>query len=142
MNELHSKIEGDCHGFNAGAIFKLTNGQIWQQKVYKYRYKYKYRPNVRIFSKNGHYHIEIEDMDETVSVIRVSLVEDGQIVSDFDGYKQDSRFVFENGNVYIPSEYKHNYHYAYNPRAIVIDGINGLELWVDGMTESIRVQRA
>jgi len=140
--EIVGKMRGASTGFHGGAIFRLTNGQVWQQKVYKYRYRYRYRPDVRIFTEKGGYVIHIEGMDETVSVVKVAIVEEGVIVSDFKGFDQDARFEFQNGSVWVPAEYKYAYHYAHRPEAIIINGIDGMQMSVEGMSETIRVRRA
>ncbi|MEI7728351.1 MAG: hypothetical protein WCO56_02220 [Verrucomicrobiota bacterium] len=139
--EIISKIQGTCTGFNGGAVFKLTNGQAWQQKVHKYTYRYKYRPDVRIYQADGTFYIAIEGMDEVVPVVQVSILEDGVIVSEFNGFDQNVRFEFQSGRIWVPTEYKYVYHYEYRPQAIIVDGINGPELMVDGMNETIRVRR-
>ena len=71
MGDVRSQIEGEFTGYNGGAVFKLTNGQVWQQRKYKYKYKYKYRPKVRIFKNSGHTFMEFDCMDEPVEVIRL-----------------------------------------------------------------------
>ena len=138
---LSCKIEGAFTGYNGGAIFKLANGQAWQQKIHKYKYKYEYRPNVRILQDGGEYILEVECMDETVAVVKVSILEEGAIASDFNGFDQNARFEFESGRVWVPAEYKYNYHYAFRPHAIIVNGINGAELSVDGMGETLRVRQ-
>jgi hypothetical protein len=72
MVDVRSQIEGEFTGYNDGAVFKLTNGQIWQQRKYKYKYKYKYRPRVRIFKDSGHTFMEFDCMDEPVEVVRLA----------------------------------------------------------------------
>lgn len=140
-NTINSKIEGAFTGYNGGAVFRLANGQVWQQKRHKYKYRYKYRPSVRIILDGNEHMLHVDCMDEPVAVVRVSLAEDGPIVSDFNGYSQDARFVFQNGHVWVPAEFKYNYHYAHRPHAIVVNGINGTELSVEGMEENLRVRR-
>jgi hypothetical protein len=141
MLEITSRIAGAFTGYHSGAVFKLANGQVWQQKRYKYKYKYKYRPSVRIYRDGGSYSMEVESMTEPVEVVRASVVEDGTIVSDFSGFDGSSKFQFENGHIWEQAEYKYSYHYAYRPHATIVDGINGRELSVDGMSETVRVNR-
>ena len=47
---IESQIEGEFTGWDGETIFKLVNGQIWQQSTYAYTYSYKYRPKVMIIS--------------------------------------------------------------------------------------------
>lgn len=46
--EISSRIDGEFTGTNDEVIFKLQNGQIWQQVGYRYRYMYRYAPLVTI----------------------------------------------------------------------------------------------
>ncbi len=85
--------------------------------------------------------LEVPGMSQPIPVVRVNLVEDGTIVSNFTGFFQDARFEFQNGRIWLPAEYKYCYHYAYRPPAIIVDGVNGLELAVEGMSETLRVRR-
>jgi hypothetical protein len=141
MSEIRNRISGEFNGYDDGAVFRLDNGQVWQQKRYKYKYKYKYRPTVRIYESSGRRLMEVDCMDEPVEVVRVGLVEDGAIISDFCGFKGSSKFQFQNGHVWQQVEYKYSYHYAYRPHGGIVDGINGLRLSVEGMSESVRVRR-
>jgi hypothetical protein len=140
--EIKSQIEGEFNGYNDGAVFCLTNGQVWQQKHYKYMYKYAYRPHVRVYKNNGKWILEVQISGcEPIEVIRVYKLVEGQIVSDFKGFSQNARFQFQNGSIWEQSEYKYNYHYAYRPNAYIVDGINGIILSVDGMSETVKVRK-
>jgi hypothetical protein len=134
MNEIHGQLAGAFTGYHVGATFLLTNGQSWQQRRYKYKYKYKYRPHFRLYKEQGRFMMAFDCMDEPIEVVRVNVLEDGVIVSDFDGFDGSSRFEFESGRVWEQAEYKYSYHYAYRPHAIVVDGISGVVLQVEGMT--------
>jgi hypothetical protein len=142
MNEIHSQLVGAFKGYHGGAIFRLTNGQVWQQRRYKYKYKYKYRPKVRIYEDQGRRMMKVDCMDEPIEVVRASVVDEGAIVSDFNGFDRSSRFQFESGRVWEQAEYKYSYHYAYRPQAIIVDGVDGVVLQVEGMNEHVRVRPA
>ena len=43
---IESQIDGDFEGWEGETIFKLTNGQIWQQTSYAYHYHYAFMPDV------------------------------------------------------------------------------------------------
>ena len=141
MSEISSRLVGSFSGYNGGAIFRLTNGQVWQQRRHKYKYKYKYRPTVRINKHQGRWLASFDCMDEPIEVVRVNVLEEGAIVSDFNGFDGSSRFEFQSGRIWEQAEYKYGYHYAYRPQAIVIDGVDGVVLQVEGMNEPVRVRR-
>lgn len=68
---LESRIDGDFNGWEGESIYKLQNGQIWQQAEYKYRYKYKYAPKVTIFRKNGSFYMQVDGDSGAVRVERL-----------------------------------------------------------------------
>jgi len=143
MREIaRSVITNDFRGCSGHSVYRLMNGQIWQQVRYRYQYLYAYRPEARIIEANGSYLLEVAGLSEPVVVRRASLVEDGVIVSPFTGFKRDSEFVFQSGRRYVPVEHKHLNHHAHRPEAMIIDGSNGLELIVDDVDEHLRVRRA
>ena len=58
-------------GWEGETIFKLANGQIWQQTQYAYTYRYAYSPKVLIFKTRGGYKMQVEGMDKTIGVERI-----------------------------------------------------------------------
>lgn len=138
---ISSFISGEFNGFNEGQLFRLDTGETFQQAVYHYHYHYAYRPRARVFQHGATLAIQVEGVSTVVPVKEVRCLEEGVIVSDFKGYDGQSTFQFENGHVWVQAQYKYCYHYAYRPNALIVDGINGLELHVDGMEETVRVRR-
>ena len=68
---IESQIEGSFNGWDGDTLFKLTNGQIWQQSSYAYRYHYAYRPDVLIYRSGGGYKMKVEGVAGEVSVRRL-----------------------------------------------------------------------
>jgi hypothetical protein len=68
---VESTIAGDFSGWEGETIFKLSNGQIWQQAEYDYMYSYSYRPDVTIFSTSAGCRMKVEDEGETILVKRL-----------------------------------------------------------------------
>lgn len=68
---VESQIEGDFKGWDGETIFKLTNGQIWQQSSYAYTYYYKYRPKVIIFPANGFFSMQVDGVSQRIQVVRI-----------------------------------------------------------------------
>ena len=68
---IHSYIDGDFEGWEGETIFKLDNGQIWQQSSYAYIYHYAYHPEVMIINDGGTWKMKVEDVDEVIEVIRL-----------------------------------------------------------------------
>jgi hypothetical protein len=65
---IESEIDGEFHGWDGQTIFKLANGQIWQQSEYDYEYEYAYRPEVMIYKTSAGYKMKVEDMEDTIYV--------------------------------------------------------------------------
>lgn len=68
---IESRIEGEFEGWEGDTIFKLDNGQIWQQVTYGYTYTYKFRPKVWIIKTHGAYKMKVEGMSSTIFVKRL-----------------------------------------------------------------------
>ena len=69
---IETEIDGEFKGWNGDTIYRMRNGQIWQQSSYHYHYHYAYSPEVLIYSSGGGYKIHVkEDDDEDVPVRRL-----------------------------------------------------------------------
>ena len=68
---IESRIDGEFEGWDGETIFKLQNGQIWQQNSYAYKYKYAYSPRVLIFLDGGVYRMRVDGVEDTISVTRI-----------------------------------------------------------------------
>jgi hypothetical protein len=68
---IESTISGEIEGWDGETIFKLENGQIWQQAEYDYTYFYAYRPDVTIYPTNTGCRMKVEDEEETVLAKRI-----------------------------------------------------------------------
>jgi hypothetical protein len=68
---VESTIAGDFNGWEGDTIFKLDNGQIWEQAEYDYNYSYSFRPDVTIYETSSGCAMKVEDEDETIRVRRI-----------------------------------------------------------------------
>ena len=68
---IESRIDGSFEGWDGDTVFKLTNGQIWQQSKYDYYYTYKYRPEVVIYKSGIGYKMLIKGTEKEVDVKRL-----------------------------------------------------------------------
>jgi hypothetical protein len=68
---FESRIDGNFEGWTGETIFKLTNGQIWQQSSYTYHYHYAYGPKVVIYRMGGNYRMQVEGVNATIPVVRL-----------------------------------------------------------------------
>ncbi len=68
---VESTISGEFTGWEGETIFKLDNGQIWQQAEFDYTYDYEYRPDVTIYQTSSGCRLKVEDVEETIIVRRI-----------------------------------------------------------------------
>ncbi len=88
--------------------------------------------------------MQVPCMHDQIEVVPANVLCEGVIVSDFNGFNGfdgDSVFEFQNGQKWKQAAYKYAYHYAYRPEAVVVNGIEGIVLSVDGMDETVQVRR-
>jgi hypothetical protein len=70
------------------------------------------------------------------------IVEEGQIKGAFRGFKDTGTvFEFVTGRTWKQAAYKYHYHYAYMPRAKIIQEGSRYLLQVEGMNDSVEVRR-
>ena len=58
---IESQIDGDFNGWEGETIYKLMNGQVWQQASYTYSYSYSFMPKVLIYQDSGRYFMQVGD---------------------------------------------------------------------------------
>ena len=68
---IESQIDGEFEGWEGETVFKLMNGQIWQQASYDYTYHYAYMPDVLIYETSGGYKMQVDGVGETIFVTRI-----------------------------------------------------------------------
>jgi hypothetical protein len=68
---IETTIAGEFEGWSGETIFKLDNGQIWEQAEYDYMYSYQYRPDVTIYLTRSGCRMKIEGEEETILVRRI-----------------------------------------------------------------------
>ena len=69
---VESRIDGEFTGWNGETLFKLQNGQIWQQSSYAYMYRYAYAPNVLIYkSAGGTFRMKVDGVTSDIAVRRL-----------------------------------------------------------------------
>jgi antitoxin component YwqK of YwqJK toxin-antitoxin module len=65
---IESSIDGNFEGWSGNTIFKLMNGQIWQQDSYSYHYHYSFMPNVIIYKSGAQYKMKVDGVTQEVVV--------------------------------------------------------------------------
>jgi hypothetical protein len=68
---IESRISGTFTGWEGETVFKLQNGQIWQQSSYAYHYHYAYSPEVTIYKVASGHRMKVDGVDQTINVRRI-----------------------------------------------------------------------
>ena len=68
---IETRIDGEFEGWDGETIFRLMNGQIWQQASYAYTYHYAYMPRVIIFRSGSRYKMKVEGVRGEIYVERI-----------------------------------------------------------------------
>jgi hypothetical protein len=71
MTTISSRISEEFEGASGDSIYKLDNGQVWQQTKYFYKYKYAYRPRVTIEASGYRGVMTVEGFDREIHVQRL-----------------------------------------------------------------------
>lgn len=71
---IKTRIEGDYNGWEGKTVYKMMNGQVWQQSSYHYHYHYAFDPEVMIYNEDGRYKIHVQGDNDNgdVSVQRLN----------------------------------------------------------------------
>lgn len=66
-NVIETQIDGTSEGWNGDTVWKMTNGQVWQQASIGYHYRYAFRPRVLLYRSGGGWKMRVDgDNDEVV----------------------------------------------------------------------------
>ena len=68
---VRSRIDGEFNGTGSEVLFKLRNGQIWQQVGYRYKYNYKYAPKVTIETRGSNGTMVVDGFSDPIKVRKV-----------------------------------------------------------------------
>jgi hypothetical protein len=68
---IESRINGEFTGWTGETIFRLQNGQIWQQSSYAYMYRYAYSPGVLIYASGSRFKMRVDGVDSEIFVTRL-----------------------------------------------------------------------
>lgn len=68
---VQSDIVSDFKGWDGNTIFKLANGQVWQQAQSSHLDHYAYHPTVIIYNSGSGYKMKVEGIAENIFVKRI-----------------------------------------------------------------------
>lgn len=68
---IESKIDGNFEGWNGETIFRLTNGQIWQQTEFGFNYHFAFMPRVLIFRSGNGFKMQVDGVNKAIGVVQI-----------------------------------------------------------------------
>lgn len=135
-----TNIDGPFFGWSGSTVFKLANGQVWEQDGPARTYHFAYRPNVRITEADDTHLMEVSGVG-SVRVRRVFAFVESYIDRAFNGWDGKTVFPLANGQVWQQSVYAYHYQHAYRPEVLIYLSRGGWKLKVDGVSETVDVTR-
>jgi len=70
VSTIESRIDGEFKGWEGKTVFKLQNGQIWQQASYGYNVTFADSPKVSIYQSGSEFRMKVEGIDQEIVVQR------------------------------------------------------------------------
>lgn len=68
---LQTSIDGEFSGFEHEKLFKLMNGQVWQQSEFFIHLHYAYGPRVMLYQEAGGTMMKVDGVEKAVRVMQV-----------------------------------------------------------------------
>jgi hypothetical protein len=139
-----TQLNGTFGGSKHDTIFKLANGQFWQQTSYDYKLAtYAFWPDVTISYDSGLYKMTIEGVDGYILVTRLQQVIESELVdSSFTGSTYGTIFNLTNGQVWQQTSYDYVLGtYAYRPDVTIFYLNGGFKLKIEGVDTPVGVAR-
>jgi hypothetical protein len=137
---VDSRIDGEFEGWQGETVFKLINGQYWQQVSFSYVYHYAFGPAVQIAPDGASHRMFVEEVDRSILVRLIDVEVDTVIAGDFTGWEGGRHFELANGQLWRQVDDACADHYAYRPRAIIYRDASEHRMFVDGVGVTVAVQ--
>jgi hypothetical protein len=128
-------------GWKKGAILELQNGSWWEQTSLDLTLVLLLQPRVVLVPESTQYRAYVDGADGSALVKKLEVVYEGNIAGDFEGWDTDAVFELDGGQIWRQTSYQYSYSYAYRPRAIIFANGSGYRMIVEGMQETIDVER-
>lgn len=144
QQSMSSQIDGYFNGWNGESVYKLINGQYWQQSSLSLQLYLLLNPKVLIYSSNGSYKMHVDGTSgQDADVVQISVME-SRIDGEFKGWEGETIYPLTNGQIWQQNRYHYHYHYAYNPIVWIYRSGGGYKMHVVGDTDQdvsvIRIQ--
>lgn len=65
------ELDEPCHGWDGETVFRLRNGEVWQQAAHRQHRFFQERPLVRIWKHGNRHLLEMQGIREVLPVNRL-----------------------------------------------------------------------
>lgn len=137
---IESRIDGAFEGWQGETVFKLTNGQYWQQVSFGYVYHCAFGPAVRIVGDGASHRLFVDAFEPSIEVRLIDVVVDTSFAGECTGWDGETGFELANGERWRQVDDALAYHYAHRPRAIIYREASELRMFVDGVGSTVAVE--
>ncbi len=148
---VNNNIEGRFEGFGNGALFKLRNGQVWEQTSFDITVNLSLSPEAIIYSDSYDYKLFVKGVNRIVSVKPLTDISSSStiqtyinsfVTSDFRGFTNGAIFELGYGplSIWEQTSLTYRYHYAHNPQAIVFGSPGGYKMLIPSIGEYVSVE--
>lgn len=133
-----SKLDGTFNGFSVHNLFPLVNGQYWMQTSIELWNNNSFNPTIKIYYYQNQYYLIKDGSENYVEVSMINEVVKSTFKNDFDGWRGETVFELENGQVWKQDQYESDYNNSYHQEALIY--YSGLEyrLQVEGKSIAIK----
>lgn len=151
-NVVETQIQGQFNGWNGETIFKMLNGQIWQQASLGIHHHYIYSPKVLIYEVNGSWIMKVAEVDQTLQVKKLNRtplaapIGDGEVIEteidgEFKGWDGETIFKMRNGQVWQQATSGYRYANAHSPDVMIYRSGLSWKMKVEGLDEALEVKQ-
>jgi hypothetical protein len=68
---IETQIDGSFNGWSGGTVFKMMDGQVWQQAVAGSMFYSAESPHAMLYEDGGLWFLSVEDVGDVIEVVRI-----------------------------------------------------------------------
>jgi hypothetical protein len=149
--EIHTSIDGEFNGWAGETVFKLSNGQLWEQTEFDLYVTARISPSVTLTTNGGLVTLTVDSSGESVEVQQITKFYETCILNDFNspfyftGWRGDTIFEMCNGDVWQQSSLGIQVTTVIAPPDVIIyesaarSGFRKFKMKVEGIRDTISV---
>jgi len=128
-------------GFAYGNVYRLTNGQVWEQVGATISVRARVNPPIVIWESNGTYWMKLDepDDDRTAMVRQAEILADSYISGQFDGLGAGNVYKLVNGQVWRQTDAWVWVWVAIGPHVLIFSSGGVPKMKVEGISHAVTV---